>query len=61
MFLGLERKPDDTEQPGKQLATVKRTFSKNHAASIHLNLITVIITLWHGWVLASKMDFSASA
>lgn len=54
---GRENKPDDAEQPGLQAAAIKKTFRKNHAASIHLNLITLGATLWHGWLLASKLQF----
>lgn len=39
------------------MAAMKRTFSKNHAASIHLNLIVLGATLWHGWLLAFKFQF----
>lgn len=56
-MLGRERKPDDSEPLGPELFAIKRRFSKNHAASIHLNLICLGVTLWHGWILASKLSF----
>ncbi|KAI6784586.1 putative mitochondrial outer membrane protein-like protein [Emericellopsis cladophorae] len=39
------------------LAAAKRRFSKNHAASIHLNLLCIIALSWHGWRLAGRMAF----
>jgi hypothetical protein len=36
---------------------VNRSFSKAHAMSIHLNLITIGAKLWYGWRLASKLSF----
>ncbi|KFH43065.1 putative mitochondrial outer membrane protein-like protein [Hapsidospora chrysogenum ATCC 11550] len=40
-----------------ELSAVKRRFSKNHAACIHLNLVCIIVTLWHGRRLASRIAF----
>ena len=36
---------------------LNREFSRAHAMSIHLNLLTVGLTLWYGWRLASKLRF----
>jgi len=36
---------------------LNRAFSRAHAMSIHLNLITMGATLFYGWRLASKLKF----
>ncbi|KAH7081338.1 hypothetical protein BKA63DRAFT_435067 [Paraphoma chrysanthemicola] len=36
---------------------LNRSFSRAHAMSIHLNLITIGATLWYGVLLASKLRF----
>ncbi|KAK5048281.1 hypothetical protein LTR84_005951 [Exophiala bonariae] len=41
-----------------ELKAAARNFSRNHAMSIHLNLITIIATLVYGWGLAGRMSFS---
>ncbi|KAF2439043.1 hypothetical protein P171DRAFT_422601 [Karstenula rhodostoma CBS 690.94] len=33
---------------GRELPEVNRAFSRNHAMSIHLNIITIGATLWYG-------------
>lgn len=47
----------DEESPGAGLQSLKRKFKTRHAMSIHLNLISVIATLFHGWSIASKLKF----
>lgn len=39
---------------------LNRSFSRNHAMSIHLNLITIGASLWYGWRLASRLKFETS-
>jgi hypothetical protein len=39
------------------MKSLNRTFSRAHAMSIHLNLITIGATLIYGLRLAAKMDF----
>jgi len=36
---------------------LNRAFSRGHAMSIHLNLITIGATIWYGLRLASKLQF----
>ncbi|EUC49615.1 hypothetical protein COCMIDRAFT_84112 [Bipolaris oryzae ATCC 44560] len=36
---------------------LNKAFSRAHAISIHLNLVTIGATLWYGWQLASKLQF----
>lgn len=43
------------------MQTLNRSFSRAHAMSIHLNLITIITTLFHGWQLSTKLDFDTRA
>ena len=38
---------------------LNKLFSRAHAISIHLNLVTIGATLWYGWNLASRMQFGA--
>ena len=59
---GHERSPDyiypDAEiRPRK---TVDRLFSKAHAMSIHLNLVTIAATLGYGWQLAARMKWNTT-
>jgi hypothetical protein len=43
-----------------EMKAVMRRFSKAHGMSIHLNLITIIATVWYGFVLASKLSFRST-
>ncbi|KAI1383938.1 uncharacterized protein F4822DRAFT_56018 [Hypoxylon trugodes] len=36
-----------------------RSFSRNHAMSIHLNLISIGAMAWWGWKLASRLDIQS--
>jgi hypothetical protein len=38
-----------------EMLTRKHAFSRNHAMSIHLNLVTIAATLWYGWRLSSRL------
>ncbi|KAH6865197.1 hypothetical protein BKA58DRAFT_322228 [Alternaria rosae] len=40
-----------------EMKVLNRKFSRAHAMSIHLNLMTIGATLWYGWRLASKLQF----
>ncbi|KAF2732604.1 hypothetical protein EJ04DRAFT_440775 [Polyplosphaeria fusca] len=51
------RKSSDLENMSADMRTLNRAFSRTHAMSIHLNLISIGAMLWHGWSLASKMKF----
>jgi len=42
-------------KPSEDMKRLNRVFSKNHAMSIHLNLITIGSVLFHGWILASSL------
>jgi len=53
------RKPNDGLADSQEMHAVKRAFSRAHAMSIHLNLITIGATLWYGWRLASKLGVDA--
>ncbi|ERF73282.1 hypothetical protein EPUS_03114 [Endocarpon pusillum Z07020] len=37
---------------------LKRTFSTSHAMAIHLNMIAMIATVWYGFSLASRVQFT---
>ncbi|EMD66744.1 hypothetical protein GGP41_008137 [Bipolaris sorokiniana] len=41
----------------EEILVLNKAFSRAHAMSIHLNLITIGATLWYGWQLASKLQF----
>jgi hypothetical protein len=47
----------DSEHTSEEMISLNRSFSKAHAMSIHLNLISIIATLYYGWQLASKLKF----
>ncbi|KAK3380897.1 hypothetical protein B0H63DRAFT_434262 [Podospora didyma] len=42
------------DKPSAEMQKLNRVFSKNHAMSIHLNLISVGAMLFYGWRLASR-------
>ncbi|CAJ2499713.1 Uu.00g025660.m01.CDS01 [Anthostomella pinea] len=52
------RNPDDVTEVSMEMQKLNRTFSRNHAMSIHLNLISIGATLFWGWRLALRLDFS---
>ncbi|KAF3399440.1 hypothetical protein DPV78_006825 [Talaromyces pinophilus] len=45
-----------TEETQALVAKVKKTFSRNHAMSIHINLIAVIATVAYGFVLGGRLQ-----
>ncbi|OTB02939.1 hypothetical protein M426DRAFT_74278 [Hypoxylon sp. CI-4A] len=42
--------------PSDDMKTLNKSFSRNHAMSIHLNLVTIGALIWWGIKLASKLD-----
>lgn len=46
----------DIEETQTLVAKVKKTFSRNHAMSIHINLIAVIATVAYGFVLGGRLQ-----
>jgi hypothetical protein len=46
----------DTSEISHDMRLMHRKFSKPHAMSIHLNLVTIGATLWYGWRLASRLN-----
>lgn len=38
-----------------EMKAIGRKFSREHAMSIHLNLLTILGTIWYGYVLAYKI------
>lgn len=55
---GLHRQTTDDaiETPSLEMERLDRSFSHNHAMSIHLNLLTLGPLLWWGWKLASNLN-----
>ncbi|KAI5918643.1 hypothetical protein F4810DRAFT_715247 [Camillea tinctor] len=49
--------PEEVEARSAEMQRLKRSFSRSHAMSIHLNLIAIAATVWWGWKLGSLLDF----
>jgi hypothetical protein len=49
-------RPAGLEEVSEEMQGLNRSFSRAHAMSIHLNFITIIATLFHGWQLSSRLD-----
>ncbi|KAI0405815.1 hypothetical protein F4802DRAFT_596778 [Xylaria palmicola] len=47
---------DAAENPSLEMQRLRRSFSRNHAMSIHLNLLNIGALLWWGWKLASSLS-----
>ncbi|KAI0191007.1 hypothetical protein EV127DRAFT_480811 [Xylaria flabelliformis] len=47
---------DAAEDPSPEMQRLRRSFSRNHAMSIHLNLLSIGAMLWWGWKLASSLN-----
>ncbi|KAI1174433.1 hypothetical protein F4777DRAFT_589213 [Nemania sp. FL0916] len=47
---------DDAETSIPDMQGLHRSFSRNHAMSIHLNLLSLGAMLWWGWRLASSLN-----
>ncbi|KAI1760791.1 hypothetical protein GGR53DRAFT_62087 [Hypoxylon sp. FL1150] len=50
------RKPDDEAELSEDMVRLNKAFSRSHAMSIHLNLISIGAMIWWGWKLASLLD-----
>lgn len=51
-------KYDVAEGVSEEMKIKNRTFSKNHAMSIHLNLLAIGATMWYGVGLASRFQIT---
>ena len=51
------RKHNEVVNQSKEMKAVNRRFSRAHAMTIHLNLLTIVCTLWYGASLASRLHF----
>jgi hypothetical protein len=54
-------RPTGAEDVSDDMQSLNGSFSRVHAMSIHLNLITIIATLFHGWPLSSRLDIDTRA
>ncbi|KAI1309921.1 hypothetical protein F5Y03DRAFT_347853 [Xylaria venustula] len=45
-----------SETPSPEMQSIRRSFARNHAMSIHLNLLTIGAMLWWGYKLASNLN-----
>ncbi|KAI0105840.1 hypothetical protein F4814DRAFT_442243 [Daldinia grandis] len=50
------RKSNDPTEASDDMRALNKLFSRNHAMSIHLNIITIGATLWWGLKLALRLD-----
>ena len=50
------RKYNDPEVMSDEMKAKKRAFSKAHAMSIHINLMTIAATVWYGFRLSSRFQ-----
>ncbi|KAF2969763.1 hypothetical protein GQX73_g3798 [Xylaria multiplex] len=51
---GLQKPATDDDSP--EMQRIRRSFSRSHAMSIHLNLLTIGSMMWWGWELASSLN-----
>ena len=51
------KKFNDPAGPSEEMRLKNRAFSRNHAMSIHLNLLSVLATVAYGYRLALKLQF----
>lgn len=47
---------DPAEQLSEDMTNLNRAFSRTHAMSIHINLISIGAMIWWGWKLALRLD-----
>lgn len=40
----------------EDMKRVKEDFSRAHAMAIHLNAISIVVTVWYGFSLASRIQ-----
>lgn len=52
-------KYNEAVNQSKEMQAINRRFSRAHAMTIHLNLLTIVCTLWYGASLASRLRFEA--
>lgn len=50
------RRYDDDTKSDKMKTMIKK-FSRAHSRSIHTNLLTVVATIWYGFILASRLSY----
>ena len=50
------KKHNDLGETSVEMKVRNKDFARNHAMSIHLNLLAVGATLWYGLRLASKLE-----
>ncbi|KAI8629605.1 hypothetical protein F5Y19DRAFT_71739 [Xylariaceae sp. FL1651] len=46
----------DVAEASPEMQILNRSFSRSHAMSIHLNLLSIGAMLWWGWELASRLN-----
>lgn len=51
-----ESNKDTSGETNALVTRVKKVFSRNHAMSIHINLIAMIATVGYGFVLGGKLQ-----
>ncbi|KAK4183814.1 hypothetical protein QBC35DRAFT_507233 [Podospora australis] len=49
----------NSKEPSGEMQQFRRHFSRAHAMSIHLNLITIGSILFYGWTLGNRISFGA--
>lgn len=48
-----------SDGPSQETKSLRRVFSRHHAMSIHLNLISIGAMVFYGWRLASRLAVTA--
>ena len=56
--VGSEAAPKENGAITPEMKALSKTFSRNHAMSIHFNLLTIGGMVLYGLKLASKMNFN---
>ncbi|KAI1209334.1 uncharacterized protein F4807DRAFT_428038 [Annulohypoxylon truncatum] len=51
-----EEKSNNPIEPDGDMKALTRSFSHNHAMSIHLNLVSIGAMVWWAWKLASRLE-----
>ena len=52
------RKYNDLEDMTEEMKRINKKFSRNHAMAIHLNVISMVATVWYGFSLASRIKIA---
>ncbi|KAK1635036.1 hypothetical protein BDP81DRAFT_450799 [Colletotrichum phormii] len=55
------KRPGDVDEPSPNMLAVRRRFSRNHAMSIHLKLVSIIAMLRYGFSLASRIHIEVDS